>query len=71
MPWGENEDAEGRCPDGLLATSMVTETHVRFDWKDQLRILVTGRVHVFIRSRSERDPGRIESRSAVSVKGPE
>lgn len=67
-PWGDEDDA-GRCPDGLLATSLVTETHVRFDLIDRLRILITGRVHVFVRTRSERDPGRAESRSAVRVKG--
>jgi len=69
-PWGdENEDHNGRCPDGLLATSLTTETRVHFDWLDRLRILVTGRVHVFVRTRSEHDPGRADGRSAVRVMG--
>lgn len=63
------EDQDGRCADGLLATSMVTETHVHFDFVDRLRLLVTGRLHVFVRTRSANDPGRVESRSAVRVKG--
>lgn len=70
-PWRDDEvtDGSGRCGDGLLATSLVTETHVHFDLVDRLRILVTGRVHVFVRTRSENDPGRADSRSAVAVKG--
>lgn len=69
-PWGDKGEAE-RGEDGLLVTSLVTETHVHFGFIDRLRILITGNVHVFVRTRSENDPGRAESRSAVSVKPPE
>lgn len=68
-PWRDDEDEAGRCPDGLLATSMVSETHVHFDFIDRLKLLLTGRLHVFVRTRSERDPGKVESRSAVGIKG--
>lgn len=68
-PSDEEEGPDGRLKDGLLATSLVTDTHVHFDLVDRLRILVTGRVHVFVRTRSERDPGRAVSQSAVRVKG--
>lgn len=68
-PWADDEDDAGRCPDGLLATSLVTDTHVHFGFVDRLRLLVTGRLHVFTRTRSENAPGKSESRSAVGVKG--
>ncbi len=70
-PWGKefSEVTEERGSDGLLLTSLTTETRVHFDWLDRLRILVTGRVHVFVRTRSEHDPGRADSRSAVRVMG--
>jgi hypothetical protein len=59
-PWDESDDAK----------YMVTTVTVQFDWLDRLRILLTGRAHVFTRSRTEHDAGRVESRSAVGVVGP-
>lgn len=49
---------------------LVTEVTIQFDWLDRLRLLVTGRVVLMTRSRTEVPAGKVESRSAVGVVGP-
>lgn len=48
---------------------LVAETHVHFDWLDRLRLLVTGRLHVETRTRTNLEVRALESRCGVKVKG--
>jgi len=45
-----------------------TETHIRFDFLDRVRLLVTGRLFVKALHAMEHDPGEVVTRSAVSVR---
>lgn len=46
-----------------------TDVVVVLDWKDRLRMLVTGRLGVAVRVKTEHDAGRVEGRTAVKVMG--
>lgn len=59
-PWDESDDVK----------YMVSDVFIKFDWLDRLRLLLTGRVHVFVRTKTENDAGAVESRSNVSVMPP-
>lgn len=59
-PWHpENDDDKYTCSDIVVV----------LDWKDRLRLLVTGRLSVALRVKTEHDAGRVEGRSAVKVMG--
>jgi len=61
-PWDEpdkDDDDKYTCSD-IVAV---------LDWKDRLRLLVTGRLSVALRVKTEHDAGRVEGRSAVKVMG--
>ncbi len=60
-PWHDDDDGD--------ANYLVANTAVMFDWRDRLRVLLTGRVHVHVRTRTEVPAGRVESRAAVKVMG--
>lgn len=53
---------------------MMGETQTFFvmfvDWRDRLRLLVSGRIWVEVRSATERDPGQVTSRSVFYVMAP-
>lgn len=59
------EDRDGFTP-GEVSLSLV----VMFDWKDRLRILVSGCLRVETRSQTDVPVNRIESRSAIYVESP-
>lgn len=49
---------------------MLTTVDIRLDWVDRLRVLVSGRVAVDVRTQTERTPGRVWSRSSMWVRAP-
>ncbi len=58
-PWNDDDDAH----------YIVNDTVVVFDWRDRLRILVTGRIHVTARTRTETEVKHVETRAACKVMG--
>lgn len=59
-PWNDDDGT---------AHYIVTDTVAVFDWLDRLRILLTGRVHVATRTRTEVPVGKAETRGSVKVLG--
>lgn len=46
---------------------VITEVVVVFDWKDRLRLMLTGCLSVEVRVKTQHDAGNTEGRSAVKV----
>ena len=64
-PWMKDEDFP-ELPPGRL----ITETNVYFDWKDRLRILMSGKVRVAVSTKSNVIVDTAISMSEVSVLPP-
>ncbi len=58
-PFNDDDDAKYTCSDIVCV----------FDWKDRLRLLITGRLSIALRVKTEHDAGQVEGRSAVRVMG--
>ncbi|KQQ39058.1 hypothetical protein ASF58_23240 [Methylobacterium sp. Leaf125] len=56
--------------EGFVSGYALTRCSMHFDWRDRLRILVGGVVVLETAMQTEHDPGRIASRSHVSVVDP-
>lgn len=56
--------------DGFVGGTMNTSTHVILDWKDRLRLLVTGHALIDVYTRTDVMPKRLESRSQFCVLPP-
>ena len=61
-PW----DEPGKDSDDHYVISHVV---VVFDWKDRLRLLLTGRLSTTVRVKTEHDAGKTEGRTAAKVMG--
>lgn len=59
------EDLEGFAP-----SYMVTDVYAVLDWKDRLRVLVSGRLRIETRTKTDVIVGRSESTSVVNVLPP-
>lgn len=55
----QDEDANYCCTDVVAV----------LDWRDRLRLVLTGRLSIAVRVRTQHDAGRVEGRSAVKVMG--
>lgn len=64
-PWDEDDDPR----DGHEVNYLVSEIVIVLDWRDRVRCLLTGRLNVYLRNRTQHPAGRVEGRSAVKVMG--
>lgn len=56
--------------DGFAPSYMVTDVYVVLDWKDRLRLLVSGRLRVETRTKTDVIVRKTESTSVVNVLPP-
>jgi hypothetical protein len=56
--------------EGFAPSAFHTETHVILDWKDRLRVLVTGHICVDVWTKTDEPVNRAKSRSEVAVLPP-
>jgi hypothetical protein len=61
----EDEDYPDLKPGGL-----VTETHVYLGWQDRLRILISGRMHVVTKIKTDVIVNKVVSTVATSIAPP-
>lgn len=66
----EPELEAGLAPNGLAAGYLVSRVVIRFDWKDRLRILVSGRVEVQVQTTTDVFVRAAVSKSVVNVLPP-
>jgi hypothetical protein len=59
------EDKEGWAPG-----YMITEVVASLDWRDRLRVLVSGKVHVSTSTRTDVNVSKVHSETAVWVDAP-
>jgi hypothetical protein len=59
------EDKEGWAPG-----YMITEVVARLDWRDRLRVLVSGKVHVSTSTRTDVNVSKVHSETAVWIDAP-
>lgn len=55
---------------GFVTSCLHTETHCILDWKDRLRVLLTGHILVDVWTKTDVAIGRSKSRSAIAVLPP-
>lgn len=55
---------------GWAPAYLESSTFIKFDWRDRLRVLVSGRVYVCCKSKTDVVIGRAITRSQVSVLAP-
>jgi hypothetical protein len=56
--------------EGFAASWLMTDTRIRLDWKDRLRVLLSGNLMVSCATKTDHPVGKCFSRSAVSVMAP-
>jgi hypothetical protein len=55
---------------GYAESALITETHVHLDFLDRLRVLITGHVHVYVRTKTDVPIGKAFSISSARVAPP-
>jgi len=56
--------------EGFAESALTSEVYVRLDWGDRLRLLLTGLLHVHVRTHTDVPVRKATSRSSVGVLAP-